>query len=74
MIFSVRTTKIYSLAFQNKDNAEAVIGQFGVGFYSAFMVADSVVVTTRKVGEPDDKGLKWTWKGFVPSSYRCLFF
>ncbi|VDN20763.1 unnamed protein product [Cylicostephanus goldi] len=48
---------------QNKENAEAVIGQFGVGFYSAFMVADSVVVTSRKVGQPDDKGLKWTWNG-----------
>ncbi|VDM84272.1 unnamed protein product [Strongylus vulgaris] len=48
---------------KNKDNAEAVIGQFGVGFYSAFMVADSVVVTSRKVGQPDEKGLKWTWNG-----------
>ncbi|XGW16796.1 hypothetical protein V3C99_001884 [Haemonchus contortus] len=48
---------------KNKDNAEAVIGQFGVGFYSAFMVADSVVVTTRKVGAKEDQGLKWVWKG-----------
>eukprot|EP00081_Caenorhabditis_elegans_P027466 NP_741219.2 Heat Shock Protein [Caenorhabditis elegans] len=47
----------------NKENAEAVIGQFGVGFYSAFMVADSVVVTTRKVGSSDADGLQWTWNG-----------
>ncbi|VDM54125.1 unnamed protein product [Angiostrongylus costaricensis] len=48
---------------ENKNNAEAVIGQFGVGFYSAFMVADSVVVTTRKIGTDNDQGLKWTWNG-----------
>ncbi|EFO92674.1 hypothetical protein CRE_16358 [Caenorhabditis remanei] len=47
----------------NKENAEAVIGQFGVGFYSAFMVADSVVVTTRKVGSKSEEGLQWTWNG-----------
>lgn len=49
------------LFFQNKENAESVIGKFGVGFYSAFMVANSVTLTTRKVGSTE--GLKWTWNG-----------
>lgn len=42
-----------------KDNGSAVdlIGQFGVGFYSAFMVADKVEITTRRAGE--DKS--WVW-------------
>ena len=42
-----------------KDNRSAVdlIGQFGVGFYSAFMVADKVEITTRRAGE--DKA--WVW-------------
>ena len=40
-----------------KDEAD-IIGQFGVGFYSAFMVADKVEVVSRKVNE--DKAYKWT--------------
>ena len=41
------------------DKSEAdIIGQFGVGFYSAFMVADEVEVVSKKVGE--DKACKWT--------------
>ena len=38
-----------------------LIGQFGVGFYSCFMVADSVEVITRKAGE--DKAYRWTSDG-----------
>jgi len=47
------------------DNSKAedlsIIGQFGVGFYSAFMVADKVTVLTRKYGE--EKGVKWESSG-----------
>ena len=42
----------------NKDKAElGLIGQFGVGFYSAFMVAEKVDVLTRKAGEKE----AWLW-------------
>jgi molecular chaperone HtpG len=39
----------------------SLIGQFGVGFYSAFMVADRVEVTTRRAGE--DKAWQWSSDG-----------
>ena len=39
----------------------SIIGQFGVGFYSAFMVADEVTVETRRYGE--DTGVKWQSTG-----------
>lgn len=40
-----------------------LIGQFGVGFYSAFIVADKVVVKTRAAGETADKGVLWESAG-----------
>lgn len=40
-----------------------LIGQFGVGFYSAFMVADKVTVITRKAGRPKEEAVLWTSNG-----------
>ena len=40
-----------------------LIGQFGVGFYSAFIVADEVEVRTRRAGLPADEGVSWSSKG-----------
>lgn len=40
-----------------------LIGQFGVGFYSAFIIADKVVVRTRKAGLSADQGVQWESTG-----------
>src|SRR3546814_9479691 len=45
----------------NKQEGANLIGQFGVGFYSAFMVAERVDVSTRRAG--DAEGWKWTSDG-----------
>ncbi len=43
--------------------ASQLIGQFGVGFYSAFMVADRVTLETRKAGVPAEQGVRWESSG-----------
>jgi len=40
-----------------------LIGQFGVGFYAAFIVAEKVVVTSRKAGDKVTKGVRWESEG-----------
>ena len=40
-----------------------LIGQFGVGFYSAFMVADNIEVISRKACDPEDQAHRWTSDG-----------
>jgi molecular chaperone HtpG len=46
---------------QRKD--ATLIGQFGVGFYSSFIVAERVVLTTRRAGLPADQGVRWESDG-----------
>jgi molecular chaperone HtpG len=57
-------TKAFAKALKEKaeTNIPELIGQFGVGFYSAFMVAETVTVITLKRGE-GQKAVKWTSAG-----------
>ena len=50
---------------EEKNEEVDIIGQFGVGFYSAFMVADSITVTTKKYGEEQ----AWEWKSSGVDGY-----
>ncbi len=47
----------------DKQKDAHLIGQFGVGFYSAFIVADEVTVESRHAGLPHDQGVRWQSKG-----------
>ncbi len=57
-------TRAFLEGLKTKDAGEQpeLIGQFGVGFYSAFMVADKVTVISRMAGDPRD-GVKWESDG-----------
>ena len=53
------------LAADGSDKAGNLIGQFGIGFYSSFMVADEVTVDTRRAGSADS----WRWKSDGKGTY-----
>ena len=55
---------------QQKDTQ--LIGQFGVGFYSAFIVADKVRVESRRAGLPADQGVVWESEGEAEFSVESM--
>lgn len=59
------------LSGDQKKDAQ-LIGQFGVGFYSAFIVADKVVVTTRRAGAPATEGVRWECSGDAEFSIETV--
>ena len=57
-------TRRFLEAMGSEQKADArLIGQFGVGFYSAFVVADRVTVLTRRAGAAPEDGVKWESDG-----------
>lgn len=66
-IASSGTQKFLDAIKNNKDSSQAVelIGKFGVGFYSSFMVASEVIVESRKAGEEES----WVWKSKGDGEY-----
>jgi molecular chaperone HtpG len=53
------TAQFFKSLSGDQQKASALIGQFGVGFYSAFIVADRVEVFSRKAGAPEEEGVHW---------------
>ena len=57
------TREFFSKLTGDQKQDTNLIGQFGVGFYSAFIVADKVTVLTRRAGLPAEQGVKWESAG-----------
>jgi molecular chaperone HtpG len=53
------TAEFFRSLSGDEQKASALIGQFGVGFYSAFIVAERVEVHSRKAGQPPQAGVHW---------------
>ena len=57
------TKEFFSKLSGDQQQDAALIGQFGVGFYSAFSVADNIIVETRRAGLPGNEGVRWESQG-----------
>ncbi|MEO8333066.1 MAG: molecular chaperone HtpG [Gallionella sp.] len=57
------TREFFSKLSGDQQKDASLIGQFGVGFYSAFIVSDKVTVVTRRAGESADQGVRWESDG-----------
>jgi molecular chaperone HtpG len=56
-------TRDFLAKLGDKKGDANLIGQFGVGFYSGFIVADRITVESRRAGLPADQGVRWTSDG-----------
>ncbi len=68
------TKEFFNAITGDEKKDSQLIGQFGVGFYSAFIVADSVTLTTRKAGVSEDEGVRWESEGrgeYTIESVKC---
>jgi len=57
------TKEFFSKLSGDQQKDAALIGQFGVGFYSGFIVADTITVETRRAGLPASEGVRWESAG-----------
>jgi molecular chaperone HtpG len=57
------TKEFFSRLSGDQQKDAALIGQFGVGFYSAFIIADKITVDTRRAGIPSNEGVRWESAG-----------
>ena len=57
------TKEFFSKLSGDQQKDAALIGQFGVGFYSAFIVADKITVESRRAGLPASEGVRWESTG-----------
>jgi molecular chaperone HtpG len=65
------TKAFISQLAEAKDGA-GLIGKFGVGFYSAFMVADRIEVTSRRAGADEASGEAWVWSSSGGAGFEIL--
>ncbi|QJQ00498.1 molecular chaperone HtpG [Herbaspirillum rubrisubalbicans] len=57
------TKEFFSRLSGDQQKDAALIGQFGVGFYSGFIIADRITVETRRAGTPASEGVRWESEG-----------
>ena len=66
------TSKFIEAMKNKKDSDISAIGQFGVGFYSSFIVAEKVVLITRRAGLSSENGVRWESSGEGEYSLQAI--
>ncbi|MFL9923769.1 molecular chaperone HtpG [Herbaspirillum lusitanum] len=66
------TKEFFSNLSGDQQKDAALIGQFGVGFYSGFIIADRITVETRRAGLPASEGVRWESEGAGEFSIEAI--